>query len=141
MNMTRSIHLLNPTQQKVKKADTHRKNNSGLSEKSVLSLVDPNKLYGQKGQNTMGIITDIFYGDTDMQDAFCKSEEYRQALKNLIEADNALRKSLSANQIALLDAAKECGNRLNEIITANSFANGFRFGARLMLEVLLLDEE
>ena len=89
----------------------------------------------------MSIISDIFYGDTDMQDAFCKSNEYRQALKKLIDADNALRGSLSAKQIALLDAAKECGNRLNEIITADSFANDFRFSARLMLEVLLSDEE
>ena len=141
MHMTRNIPAKILMQQKIKKADTHRKNMSGLSEKSVLSLVDPNKLYGQKGQTTMSIITDIFYGDTDMQDAFCKSDEYRQALKKLIDADNALRGSLSAEQNTLLDAAKECGNRLNEIITADSFANGFRFGARLMLEVLLSDEE
>ena len=89
----------------------------------------------------MSIIRDIFYGDTDMQDVFCKSDEYRQALKKLIDADNALRESLSADQIALLDAAKECNNRLNEIITADSFANGFRFGVRLMFEVLLSDEQ
>ena len=103
-------------------------------------FVDPPTLRGRKGQTTMSIITDIFYGDTDMQDAFCKSDEYRHALKKLIDADDALRKSLSAEQIALLDAAKECDNTLNEIIAADSFANGFRLGARLMLEVLISDE-
>ena len=88
----------------------------------------------------MSIIKDIYYGDTDMQDEFCKSEEYREALKKLIDADNSLRESLSADQIALLDAAKECNNRLNEIVTAESFANGFRLGVRLILEVLCSDE-
>ena len=88
----------------------------------------------------MSIITDIFFGDIDMQDAFCNSKQYHKAMKDLIEADNALRGSLSDEQIVLLGAAKECNNRLNEIITAECFANGFRLGAKLMLEVLLSDE-
>ena len=88
----------------------------------------------------MSIITDIFYGNIDMQDAFCKSDEYRQALKKLMDADDALRGSLSADQIVLLDAAKERNNRLTDIITAESFADGFCLGAKLMLEVLLSDE-
>ena len=88
----------------------------------------------------MSIIRDIFYGDTDMQDVFCKSDEYRQALKKLIDADNALRESLSADQIALLDEAKRRGNILNDIIEYESFAEGFRLGVRMMLEVLCEDE-
>ena len=141
MHMTRSIPVIILLQQKIKKADTHRKNSSGLSEKSVLSLVDPNKHNGQKGQTTMSIITDIFYGDTDMQDAYCKSEQYRAELKKLIDADEKLRAALTKEQLMLLNEAKDINNSLTNVIVEENFANGFRFGARLMLEVLLSDEE
>ena len=88
----------------------------------------------------MSIIKDIFYGETDMQDTFCKKDEYRQALKELIDADNALRKSLTEEQIALLDEAKDRSSRLNNIISAECFANGFKVGVWLILEILCSDE-
>ena len=89
----------------------------------------------------MSIITDIFYGDTDMQDAFCKSEQYRAELKKLIVADEKLRAALTQEQLTLLNEAKEINNSLTNVIVEENFANGFRFGARLMLEVLISDEE
>lgn len=113
---------------------------SGLSESGVLLLVDPIKLYGQKGQTTMSIITDIFYGDTDMQDAYCKSEQYRTELKKLIDADEKLRAALTKEQLMLLNEAKEINNSLTNVIVEENFANGFRLGAKLMLEILLSDE-
>ncbi len=61
-------------------------------------------------------------------------------MKEMIEADYKLRDALSDEQITLLNDAKEVNNRLTDIITAESFANGFRLGAKLMLEVLLSDE-
>ena len=88
----------------------------------------------------MSIITNIFFGEIDMQDAFCNSEQYHQAMKDLIEADDKLRDALSEEQITLLNDAKEVNNRLTEIITAESFVSGFRLDAKLMLEVLLADE-
>ena len=89
----------------------------------------------------MSIITDIFYGDTDMQDAYCKSEQYRAELKKLIDADDKLRAALTQEQLTLLNEAKEINNSLTNVIVEENFANGFRFGARLMLEVLLANEE
>ena len=88
----------------------------------------------------MSIIKDIFYGQIEMQDSYCGRPQYRQALKDLIDADNALRESLSADQIALFDEAKRRGNILNDIIEYESFAEGFRLGVRMMLEVLCEDE-
>ena len=88
----------------------------------------------------MSIIRDIFYGQIEMQDAYCQRQQYRQALKDLIDADNALRESLSEEQTVLLDEAKRRGNILNDIIEYESFAEGFRLGVRMMLEVLCEDE-
>ena len=71
-----------------------------------------------------------------MQDSACASEQYKTALKALIEADNALREALTPEQVKLLDAAKERNNRLNDAANAEIFEQGFRLGAELMLEIL-----
>ena len=84
----------------------------------------------------MSIIQDIFYGTLDMQDSACNSPQYVSALQELIAADLALRGALTEEQIQLLDSAKECGNRLNDITVAGIFEEGFRLGAVLMLELL-----
>ena len=84
----------------------------------------------------MSIIKDIYYGEIDMQDSACESEQYRTALKALVAADNALREALTPEQVKLLDAAKERNNRLNDAANAEIFEQGFRLGAELMLEIL-----
>ena len=84
----------------------------------------------------MSIIKDIYYGEIDMQDSACESEQYRIALKALVAADNALREALTPEQAKLLDAAKERNNRLNDAANAGIFEPGFRLGALLMLEIL-----
>ena len=84
----------------------------------------------------MSIIKDIYYGEIDMQDSACASEQYRAELKALIEADNALREALTPEQVILLDAAKEHNNRLNDAANAEIFEQGFRLGAVLMLEIV-----
>ena len=88
----------------------------------------------------MSIIKDIYYGEIDMQDSACASEQYKTALKALIEADNALREALTPEQVKLLDAAKERNNRLNDAANAEIFEQGFRLGAELMLEIIRLPE-
>ena len=84
----------------------------------------------------MSIIKDIYYGEIDMQDSACASEQYKTALKALIEADNALREALTPEQVKLLDAAKERNNRLNDAANAEIFEQGFRLGVALILEIL-----
>ena len=84
----------------------------------------------------MSIIKDIYYGEIDMQDSACASEQYKAALKALIEADNALREALTPEQVKLLDAAKERNNRLNDAANAEIFEQGFRLGAALLLEII-----
>ncbi len=84
----------------------------------------------------MRIIKDIYYGEIDMQDSACASEQYRTALKALVAADNALREALTEAQVKLLDAAKERNNRLNDAANAEIFEQGFRLGAELILEIL-----
>ena len=88
----------------------------------------------------MSIIKDIFYGQIEMQDSYCGRQQYRQALKDLIDADLKLQQALSDKQRDLLDEAKRRGNILNDIIEYESFAEGFRLGVRMMLEVLCEDE-
>ncbi len=85
----------------------------------------------------MSIIKSIFYGTLDMQDAGCDSTEYSVTLKELIAADLALREALTEKQTKLLERAKECSNRLNDITLAEVFEEGFRLGSVLMLEILL----
>ena len=75
-----------------------------------------------------------------MQDAYCGRQQYRQALKDLIDSDLKLQQALSDEQRDLLDEAKRRGNILNDIIEYESFAEGFRLGVRMMLEVLCEDE-
>ena len=84
----------------------------------------------------MSIIKDIYYGEIDMQDCACASEQYRAALKALVASDNALREVLTPEQVKLLDAAKERNNRLNDAANAEIFEQGFRLGAALLLEII-----
>ena len=88
----------------------------------------------------MSIIKDLYYGEIDMQDCACVSEQYRAALKALVAADNALREALTPEQVKLLDAAKERNNRLIDAANAEIFEQGFRLGAELMLEIIRLPE-
>ena len=88
----------------------------------------------------MSIIRDIFYGQIEIQDTYCQRQQYRQALKDLIDADLKLQQALSDEQRDLLDEAKRRGNILNDIIEYESFAEGFRLGVRMMLEALCEDE-
>ena len=90
----------------------------------------------RKDRKAMSIIKDIYYGAIEMQDSACASEQYRAELKALVEADNALRESLTPEQVRLLDTAKECNNRLNDTANAEIFEQGFRLGALLMLEIV-----
>ncbi len=83
----------------------------------------------------------MFYGEIDMQDSFCGGEQYRQALKDLVDADQKLRGMLSDEQIVLLDQAKQRNNILGEISGCELFAEGFKFGAKLMLEIIYGNEE
>ena len=84
----------------------------------------------------MNVIQDIFYGTLDMQDAVCDDPQYSSVLRELITADSKLRESLTGEQKKLLDSAKKCNNRLNDVTTVGIFAEGFRLGAVLMLEIL-----
>ena len=89
----------------------------------------------------MSIIEDMYYGNIDMQDSFCDNDKYRQALKALADADLKLRSSLNKEQIALLEQARLHSLALGDVSGVALFTEGFRLGAKLMLEILCPEDE
>ena len=68
-----------------------------------------------------------------------KGSRYAKLQKRLFDNYDGLRKSLTEKDLPLLDAAEDAAAELSVLSQKESFADGFRLGARLMLEVFYFE--
>ena len=61
---------------------------------------------------------------------------YRDAMANLLQAEEALRKSLSMDQCAALEKLSSAYIELKKISARSAFADGFSIGVQLTAEAL-----
>ncbi|MGI6040493.1 MAG: DUF6809 family protein [Eubacteriales bacterium] len=83
------------------------------------------------------IITDIYYGDVPSADSAIKADsEYAQALKEVIQIEYLLKSSLDEREIELLDKLIEGKVKIQSVVSRESFVDGFKKGARIVISVL-----
>ncbi len=83
------------------------------------------------------IITDIYYGDVPSADSAIKVDsEYAQALKEVIQIEYLLKSSLDEREIELLDKLIEGKVKIQSVVSRESFVDGFKKGARIVISVL-----
>ena len=82
-------------------------------------------------------IDELFYGNiTPNERTFVRDSEYGQALEQLTEAEDALREVLDKEDREALDRLTDAQQAMDSIATREYFADGFRLGAKLMLDIL-----
>lgn len=66
----------------------------------------------------------------------CRESGYREAMENLLEAEENLRKSLSMEQCSALEKLSSAYIELQKIGARSAFADGFSIGVQLTSEAL-----
>jgi len=83
------------------------------------------------------IIDELFYGNiTPSERTFTPDSVYAQALEQLTEAEDALREALDKEDREALEQLVDAQQTMDAIATREYFADGFRLGAKLMLDIL-----
>ena len=82
-------------------------------------------------------IDELFYGNiTPNERSFARDSAYAQALEQLTEAEDALREVLDKEDREALDRLTDAQQTMDAIATREYFTDGFRLGAKLMLDIL-----
>lgn len=90
----------------------------------------------------MTMLEELFYGNINPCDkAVKKGSRYAKLQKRLCDNYDGLRKSLTEKDLPLLDAAEDAAAELSVLSQKESFADGFRLGARLMLEIFFSESQ
>ena len=83
------------------------------------------------------ILSDLYYGDlTPGEIGFKRDSEYGRTTAKMHDAEEKLRAALSADILPLLDSFTEAQMHMDVIAVKESYIEGFKTGARIMLAVL-----
>ena len=90
----------------------------------------------------MNYIKDLYFGNINpSRQYFTKGSCYSKLLKQESESYDKLSKKLSDDNKQLLERLFELQFKINDIATAENYAEGFRDGSRLMIDILLGRDE
>lgn len=85
----------------------------------------------------MSIIYDLYFGNIAPCNLFAKKDsEYQQLSNETTKLEDSFLKTLNDNEKSLYGQIWECRGQQEGIIAEDLFPEGFRLGARLMLEIL-----
>lgn len=84
----------------------------------------------------MYILHDLWYGIAPYEWPFRKDGEYAKTAHKFIGQEEALRSMLTDDARAQLDAMLTTHNAFSALSEQERFIDGFRMGARMMLDVL-----
>ncbi len=85
----------------------------------------------------MSIIKDLYFGNIAPCDLFVKKgSEYQQISNQLVELEDAFLEKLNDSEKSLYEQIWDCRGQQECILEEDLFSEGFRLGARLMLEIL-----
>ena len=85
----------------------------------------------------MDILEDLYYGNLFPHEKCAKlDDEVKELLKLLNRNEEKLISTLSEEQKETFEKYKDCNREISEINEREIFLNGFRLGARIMLEVM-----
>lgn len=83
------------------------------------------------------ILKDLYGGRiVPHEKSMASSPEYAKAVKELDKCETRLKENLDEQAVSMLDSYEKAYDAVNEACCTEAFIEGFRLGARLMLEVL-----
>lgn len=90
-----------------------------------------------KGGATMNTLEDLYYGNLFPHEKCAKlNDEVKELLKLLNRNEEKLTATLSEEQKDTFEKYKDCNREISEINEREIFLNGFRLGARLIIDVV-----
>ncbi len=85
----------------------------------------------------MDILEDLYYGNLFPHKKCAKlDDEMKELLGLLNRNEEKLTETLSDEQKEIFEKYKDCNQEISEICERNAFLNGFRLGARIIIEVV-----
>lgn len=85
----------------------------------------------------MSVIESLYYGNIQPCDLFVKEDsEYQQISNKLVELEDSFLETLTEKERALYEQIWDHRVKQECIIEEDLFCEGFRLGAKLMLEIL-----
>ena len=85
----------------------------------------------------MEILEDLQYGNLLPQEKCAKFDDEMKELIGLLNRnEEKLTATLSDEQKETFEKYKDCNREISEICERNAFLNGFRLGARIIIEVV-----
>lgn len=86
----------------------------------------------------MQILEELYLGSVRPSERSGKrNAQYRKALDNAINADDAFRLTLTEEQKKLFENLLDAQRELNILTDAETFIYSFRLGAKIMMDVLI----
>ena len=83
----------------------------------------------------MNILEELYYGNLFPHEKCAKlDDEVKELLKLLNRNEEKLTATLSENQKDTFEKYKDCNREISEISEREIFLNGFRLGARIIIE-------
>ena len=85
----------------------------------------------------MDTLEDLYYGNLFPQEKCAKlDDEVKELLKLLNRNEEKLTATLSEDQKETFEKYKDCNREISEISEREIFLNGFRLGARIIIDVV-----
>ena len=85
----------------------------------------------------MNTLEDLYYGNLFPHEKCAKlDDETKELLVLLNRNEEKLIATLSDEQKEIFEKYKDCNREISEICERNAFLNGFRLGARIIIEVV-----
>lgn len=83
-------------------------------------------------------ISDFYYGNiTPSERIFCDNSEYARMGQKSMQLSAKLQAHLSADDCAMMEQLLDLNGKMEELMVAEHYIQGFREGASLMVDVLL----
>lgn len=83
----------------------------------------------------MNTLEDLYYGNLFPQEKCARlDDEVKELLKLLNRNEEKLISTLSDEQKETFEKYKDCNREISEICERQAFLNGFRLGARIIIE-------
>ena len=84
----------------------------------------------------MKILEEFWYGNIEPTEYDTSSTEFKKLLELICRNEEKLRSSMTDEQKELLEKYSDCMQEYQAITACLIFQNGFKLGARMMLEVM-----
>lgn len=85
----------------------------------------------------MDILEDLYYGNLFPHEKVSKLDNETKELLGLLNRnEEKLTANLSNEQKETFEKYKDCNQEISEICERNAFLNGFRLGAKIIIEVV-----